>query len=757
MAVFRYSKYKIRIDPDSGKTQGLQAGDIVRRQYAGRDHAVYSLMAVLETGVEAIGDKEAPYFIGALLDGDAPQNGELLDFVRITNLFDNSRSGALYLTASDDEAPYMDVIDGMARERSLCYPEMAGGMAGVPDKSKYTVLGDCLEEEYRASEPEASRIVRLTRTARTSDGTAFGLKQTLEESVGYPERLLVSFKARASKALTGVPLSFGYTNGEKRDAEDTADMTSEWKYRLWVLTVEYPEQYVRSLLVDLSGHLTAEGDWCEVADLNIIRLSSLSAHAEATKARVGKVSGIVDPVFGVLDGYGAYFQNLYATRNVNIAGTLTAGDENGFSSTFYVGKIHKNVIPDSLSCAFSEAAEAGAETPVGIGRSVRVAADSRLTLQSADWRKARIGRYYCFSLWIKSEEAGTVRLYQDEHLVGEIAVSVTGEWRRYRAAFPVRESEAPAMTLGITTSEPLLLTAPQLEAGRTATPYQATDGVLSYTEDYGAWFSKGGIGGTIQHPLLRLNEDGSISSRDDSFVINPDGTGHFASGRFKWNKESIELRDVTIRWENLDEEVKQELKPRSVSLTGGTAFHYADVWTEEAEPAGIDIIATEYNFEPQGRLWEYLAADGQWKEAGSRSVLFRLQPAFHGWEGRELLTLRYTAAASDGTEYAATHTVLKLYDGEASYTVYIESKNGTVFRNGLVSTILAARVYHGGEEITSRIPDGNFRWRRSSGDSAGDAVWNSAPRYGRELEISGEDVWRRAVFDCEVELTTITG
>lgn len=757
MAVFRYSKYKIRIDPDSGKTQGLQAGDIVRRQYAGRDHAVYSLMAVLETGVEAIGDKEAPYFIGALLDGDAPQNGELLDFVRVTNLFDNSRSGALYLTASDDEAPYMDVIDGMARERSLCYPEMAGGMAGVPDKSKYTVLGDCLEEEYRASEPEASRIVRLTRTARPSDGTAFGLKQTLEESVGHPERLLVSFKARASKALTGVPLSFGYTNGEKTDAEDTADMTSEWKYRLWVLTVEYPEQYVRSLLVDLSGHLTAEGDWCEVADLNIIRLSSLSAHAEATKARVGKVSGIVDPVFGVLDGYGAYFQNLYATRNVNIAGTLTAGDENGFSSTFYVGKIHKNVIPDSLSCAFSEAAEAGAETPVGIGRSVRVAADSRLTLQSADWRKARIGRYYCFSLWIKSEEAGTVRLYQDEHLVGEIAVSVTGEWRRYRAAFPVRESEAPAMTLGITTSEPLLLTAPQLEAGRTATPYQATDGVLSYTEDYGAWFSKGGIGGTIQHPLLRLNEDGSISSRDDSFVINPDGTGHFASGRFKWNKESIELRDVTIRWENLDEEVKQELKPRSVSLTGGTAFHYADVWTEEAEPAGIDIIATEYNFEPQGRLWEYLAADGQWKEAGSRSVLFRLQPAFHGWEGRELLTLRYTAAASDGTEYAATHTVLKLYDGEASYTVYIESKNGTVFRNGLVSTILAARVYHGGEEITSRIPDGNFRWRRSSGDSAGDAVWNSAPRYGRELEISGEDVWRRAVFDCEVELTTITG
>ena len=82
MSVFRYSKYKVRINPDSQKTQGLHVGDIVRRQYAGRERAVYSLMCVTETGTELVGDKEAPYFIGALLDGDEPQSGELLDFVR---------------------------------------------------------------------------------------------------------------------------------------------------------------------------------------------------------------------------------------------------------------------------------------------------------------------------------------------------------------------------------------------------------------------------------------------------------------------------------------------------------------------------------------------------------------------------------------------------------------------------------------------------------------------------------------------------
>lgn len=129
MSVFRYPTYKIRIAPDSQKTQGLQAGDIIRRQYAERERTVYSLMCVTETGTELVGDKDAPYFIGALLDGDEPQGGELLDFVRITNLFDTARSGALYLTASDSDSPYMDVIDGMATERSLCYPVMDGGMA----------------------------------------------------------------------------------------------------------------------------------------------------------------------------------------------------------------------------------------------------------------------------------------------------------------------------------------------------------------------------------------------------------------------------------------------------------------------------------------------------------------------------------------------------------------------------------------------------------------------------------------------------
>ena len=254
--------------------------------------------------------------------------------------------------------------------------------------------------------------------------------------------------------------------------------------------MDYPAQYSRSLFLDLTSSLASEGDWCEVADLNIVRLASVSAFSEASKARVGKVSGIIDPVFGMLDGYGAYFQNLYATRNVNIAGTLTAGDENGFSSTFYVGKIHKNVIPDSLSCRFSHSEELDETSPAGLGRCVRIAGDSLLGAQSAAWREAHTGVCYCFSVWIKAEDTAAIRFYQDEHLVGDRTVAAGKGWVRYNVPFLIRGSDSPVMYLGIAASVPLSLSAPQLEAGKNVTPYQATDEALSYTDDYGAWFNK---------------------------------------------------------------------------------------------------------------------------------------------------------------------------------------------------------------------------------------------------------------------------
>ena len=516
MAINRYSRYKIAIDPESKKIQGLRVGDVVRRQYFDTPNLIYSLMVVTETGTDIISGKESHYFIGALLEGDEPKSGELLDFVRVTSLVDRSRGGALYLTASDSESPYMDVIDGLGFEHSLLY---------------------------------------ISEARKTTTHFTF----PISGKVSNPEILIVSFRVRASKNINGAKLSIGYT--DETDGEDSFDITTEWSYRLSVIIMDYPAQYARTLKINpnLSGD-----EWCEVADLNVVRLSDIATFAKATKARMGKITGIIDPVFGMLEGYGAYFQNLYATRNVNIAGTLTAGDENGFASTFYVGKIHKNVILNSAECAFTNSAVVDMPSPVGFGKVRRISGDSTLSVQSSDWREERIGRPYCFSIWVHSG-LGAITVYQDEHRIGSLITETTNEWRRYKIVFTVKHSSANAMTIRLVSEQgELYVTAPQLEAGENTSQYQPTDGRLNETEDYGAWFSKGGIGGTIQNPLLKLNDDGSISSCDDSFVINRDGTGHFASGRFKWTKDTIQLKDVTIRWENLDEQVRENISAVNV-------------------------------------------------------------------------------------------------------------------------------------------------------------------------------------------------
>lgn len=756
MSVFSCKYYKIRIASDSDKTQGLHPGDIVRRQYVDRNGSIYTLMGVTESGIDVIDGKDSPYFTGVLLDGDAPKNGELLDFVRITSLSDPNRSGALYLTASDNEAPYMDVVDGMATEQSLCYPLMDGGVADVPDKRKYACFGnEYISANYKSLDTEALRLYRICRneTILSSNGK-FGLKQTLEESVEHPERLLISFRVRASKLLNGVPFVFGYTNGEKTDATDMLEIGTVWKYELRVITVEYPRQYSRSFSLDLTGHLTESEDWCEISDLNIVRLSSVATFSKATKSRVGKVSGIIDPVYGVLEGYGAYFQRLYATKDINIAGTLTAGDKNGFSSTFYVGKIHKNVIINSLECGFSEGVGINGITPAGIGKAIRLPINSEIRIQTAKWREQHTGCMYCFSIWMKADETMQVSVYQDEHYLQTINIPSAGEWQRYKVVFFIHPSINKEMTIRIQTEiSGLCVTAPQLENGDSISPYQATDEILSYTEDYGAWFCKGGVGGTIQHPLLRLNEDGSISSCDGSFVINRDGTGHFAGGRFKWTTNTIELQDVTIRWEDLENVIPDNLKPCYVGLDGESIFHYTEDLDEHVcEPASITLLGTEYNFEGTDRYWEYLSSDGQWLSAECHERSFTLLPDFEGWEGRNLLSLRYTAVFGE-KQYSGTHSVFKQHAGGSSYSVYVESDNGTVFRNGIISTILKAHIYENGVEITDEIPENNFRWTRVSHDTTGDSFWNSLNHQGRSIEINGDDVRSKAVFDCEITIS----
>ena len=561
MAKVDYPIYKIRTNPHSKKVQGLKAGDVVRREYYDAPRTVYSQMVVLDTGTETIGNAEVPYFTGALIEGDEPRADELLDFVRITNLFDTQRSGALYLTASDSDAPYMDVIDSLARDFALLWPERDGGNEYEPDRSRYALQGaEYLTESYTESEEGVSRIYRLTRTAYEESGK-YGVRICPEETVASSQRLLLSFKVRASAPLQAVPVSFGYTDDSRMDYADVIDAGTQWEYRLAVFTADYPATYARAFTVDLT-RLLAEGAWFEIAELALVRLSDLAAFGKATRGRVGNIRGVADPVFGTLEGYGAYFRNLYAAGNVHIAGTLTAADEQGFASTFYVGRIHRNCVPDSLHPEFyypKTVTWSSAGIPTGIGDYCRIPSGTALyEVQSEEWARDHQGQRYCFSFWARTSSPHTLTVGHAHQ--PQVSIDLTRQWQRFHYSFCVERVQGSKPTFSFTKGKGFYFAAPQLEPGSRPTPYQPTDGVLRETDEYGAWFARGGIGGTIQHPLLRLDDDGSVRAGDDSFVINPDGTGHFASGRFRWTADTIALQDFTIRWEDLSEEARENLK-----------------------------------------------------------------------------------------------------------------------------------------------------------------------------------------------------
>mgnify|MGYP002589743906 CR=1 FL=1 len=585
MALFSYSKFKVRIDPQSKKAQGLQTGDIVRRQYRDGNNIIYSLMAVMETGVDILHDQnnqeqKSPYFIGALLEGDEPKSGELLDFVRVTNLFNSDRSGAMYLTASDSDSPYMDVIDGMAYDNSLCYPFMGGGEPDIPSVNKYACTGSSfISSEYFKSNKDSYRVFRITRneTPNTKNET-IGFKQTIEKELQNPQMVMVSYKIRASKSISGVNVSLGYIDGAEIDGSDTINISADWEYRLSSIIVEFPKQYTRSLLIDLTSHLS-EGDWCEISDLNIVLLSDIANFPKSTKSRIGKIKGIIDPIFGSIEGYGAYFQKLYATKDVNVSGTLTAGDENGFSSTFYVGKIHKNCLINSLYGNFSTPIESAPEeiSPTGLGNVfILPVGKSILVCQTNDWITKHNRQKYCFSFWAKADDVTNITITQNgNEKLQDVAIESVNEWVRYSIPFITKNKKGADFTIEITSVAQVLFTSPQLEAGNKASLYQATDSTLNETDAYGAWFSRGGIGGTIQNPLLKLNPDGSISSNNGSFVINRDGSGHLSGGAITWNEKEVILKEnVILKWDNLDKETQENLKGESGYSVNSSLSNY---------------------------------------------------------------------------------------------------------------------------------------------------------------------------------------
>lgn len=792
-------KFRISLKPESakgqpdgkgGKTQGLRTGDIVRRQYFDGNNVIYSLMCVLDYGVENVYVEEAildsegnyillsedpieyktqvvskqqPWFIGLLLEGDVPMPGEVLDFVRITNLFDQSRSGAMYLTASDEESPFMDVIDGIGRNCSLTWPENINNTEIDDPQSQYIVTANQCEVEYIPEDQGRSRICRIKKL---KEGSA-SIKQTFNQYIQNPNQVLIAFWAKASSERT-IKINLSYVDESRTDGEIDVKIGGEWTFHLYRITVDYSGRHRRAININLDSIQADE--YFYISDFNAILLSSVANYGEASQIRVGKLSGISDPVFGKLDSYGGYFQKLFASNSAHISGTLTAGDENGFAATFYAGKIHKNAFINSIEPETDVPAISDADlmsshetlNPTGMGQVFEVSRSISMRAQSLDWlydpNRNKVGNTYTFSFWAYCKCAGQLTVLQNAKVVGVVQIphQEVFAWHRQKVSFKLLDTENEDMVLSVVASyQPqtgdmgnlaemrmFLFSAPQLEAGNVATQYQPTDEIVTHLcEDYGAWFNRGGIGGTIQNPLLRLNYDGSgaIDTRTNSFRLNQDGSGYLANKNINWDSKGKVTfgKDVTLNWDNLGKDAQDEMANRYMRILGQDIFTIIgqeDSTTgKTCSPASIILRLEEVGFASisSQRQW-YLQIGDTWVPIpGADGTTLEVFPDSCYWlgyvsdpptvdedgnpltyHGESRVSFQCVVSLNESRTYTDTFNITKQY--VQGYSVMVTSSRGNAFQNGICATILTATVYYQGQPVNMEyaLEHFTFTWHR---------------------------------------------
>lgn len=807
MALFEYSKYQILINSDSKKVQGLQAGDIVRRQYFDGANSVYSLMCVLSSGVEKVKNtatgtyEKRSYFIGALLDGgeiDCSNKNELLDFVRVTNLFDINRLGALHLTASDSQSPYLDVIDGIGKNKSLCWPVAIPSEAYEDPTTQYVVNGtDNLALSYIDTIKDNNRILTVTRTQDAEGETDEfeGLKQDFYQFVNVNEQVLVSYKIKGSKELLGINASLGYTDGLRVDAEWTEDITTDWEYKFRVVTIEYSGRHLRSFKLDMSS--LEIGEDIKISDFNIILLSSIANFSNASATRIGKLDGVTDSVFGQISGYGVYVQKLYASSSAHISGTLTAGDENGFGATFYAGKIHRNCFVNSLSPNFKqsihiEGDDSEITNPTGVGSVFRFSSAIEIVAQTSEWCANNTGSKFTLSFWLYAKHSATIIVMQNGYAIGTIGVddSKTYSWRRVKVSFNLLDSKSDSVIFKLTPTftkvkqddddddstvvdideKTLFFSAPQLESGNNATQYQATDDTLNPTTEYGAWFNRGGIGGTIQNPLLQLNykdeegNEGGIGTKSKSLLLRQDGSGYVAQKNIVWDKDGkVTFNDgVTLNWDNFNKDVQDKITNRYCRIIGDDTFTIIGLDANAPiSPTSITLTIEETGFTStsEQRKWLYKKG-GEWYVIEDENALtLTITPDSDLWGstiengqrvgGESTLTVRCLITLSDTYSYTDTKTIHKQY--VQGYSLIVTSSSGSSFQNGNCSTTLTANVYYQGSLVDPEYAKShfNFIWHRYNASDMSEIELDGATADANTLTLS-YDISSSEIYVCEL-------
>jgi len=121
----------------------------------------------------------------------------------------------------------------------------------------------------------------------------------------------------------------------------------------------------------------------------------------------------------------------------------------------------------------------------------------------------------------------------------------------------------------------------------------------------------------------------------------------------------------------------------------------------------------------------------------------------------ELLTLRAKTLADEAKTIAdeAKDNIAELED-DIVWKIELTSSKGFTFKNGIIDTVISAKVYRGKDDVTSTIASSGFIWKKYDKNGVLDTAWTNAHiGVGNSISVTSADVKERAIFSCDVDIS----
>ena len=120
---------------------GFLVGDVIRAQQVQWDGSDFA--GIIQSDLEVTSVSGLYTYGAALVSSDAPAVG--YDYVRLGNRNDTTRQGAVYLTSDDSNAPFIDIVDGVAKHSDWNTASKIrarlGKLSGITDAEWGTLSG----------------------------------------------------------------------------------------------------------------------------------------------------------------------------------------------------------------------------------------------------------------------------------------------------------------------------------------------------------------------------------------------------------------------------------------------------------------------------------------------------------------------------------------------------------------------------------------------------------------------------------------